>query len=99
MIDWVMTTTFLAGAACLVMAITFGGTLYSWSSGSEIALWVVTGVLLIVCTVVAKFHPGVEKDNRLYPAHFLRRPILVNLQVQMFLVSGIVLVCCPLPYQ
>lgn len=77
-----------------MMAITFGGTLYSWSSGNEIALWVVAGVLLLVCIAVAKFHPGVEKDNRLYPAHFLRRPILVNLQVQMFLVSGIVLVCC-----
>lgn len=94
-----MTTTFLAGATCLVMAITFGGTLYSWSSGSEIALWIVAGVLLLVCTVVAKLHPGVEKEHRLYPAHFLRRPILVNLQVQMFLVSGIVLVCCSLPYQ
>lgn len=93
MIDWVMTTTFLAGAACLVMAITFGGTLYSWGSGNEISLWVVAGVLLIVCIAVAKFHPGVDKKNRLYPAHFLRRPILVNLQVQMFLVSGIVLVC------
>ncbi|KAJ6153418.1 hypothetical protein N7497_007737 [Penicillium chrysogenum] len=76
MIDWVMATTFLAGATCLVMAITFGGTLYSWSSGSEIALWVVAGVFLLVCIAVAKFHPGVEKDNRLYPAHFLRRPIL-----------------------
>lgn len=82
-----------------MMAITFGGTLYSWSSGSEIALWIVAGVLLLVCTVVAKLHPGVEKEHRLYPAHFLRRPILVNLQVQMFLVSGIVLVCCSLPYQ
>jgi hypothetical protein len=80
MIDWVMATTFLAGAACLVMAITFGGTLE-------------------LCIAVAKFHPGVEEDNRLYPAHFLRRPILVNLQVQMFLVSGVVLVCCPLSYQ
>ena len=38
---------------------------------------------------------GVDKDNRLYPAHFFKRPILVNLQLQMFLVSGIVLVCNP----
>ncbi|KAB8069922.1 major facilitator superfamily domain-containing protein [Aspergillus leporis] len=91
MVDWIMTTTFLAGSACLVMAITFGGTLYPWSSGNEITLWVVAGVLLIVCIAVAKFHPGVDKDNRLYPAHFLKRPILINLQLQMFLVSGIVL--------
>lgn len=97
MVDWVMTTAFLAGSACLVMAITFGGTLYAWSSGNEIALWIVAGVLLIVCIVVAKFHPGVDKDYRLYPAHFLRRLILINIQVQMFLVSGIVLVCIILP--
>ncbi|RAQ60180.1 MFS drug efflux transporter [Aspergillus flavus] len=91
MIDWIMTTMFLAGSASLVMAITFGGTLYDWSSGNEIALWVVAGVLLVVCIVLAKYHPGVDKDNRLYPAHFFKRPILVNLQLQMFLVSGIVL--------
>ncbi|KAJ6172827.1 hypothetical protein N7470_001894 [Penicillium chermesinum] len=91
MVDWIMTTTFLAGSACLVMAITFGGTLYPWNSGNEIALWVVAGALLIVCIFVAKYHPGVHKDDRLYPAHFLRRPIMINLQVQMFLVSGIVL--------
>ncbi|KAL5356460.1 major facilitator superfamily domain-containing protein [Aspergillus floccosus] len=91
MVDWIMTITFFAGSACLVMVITFGGTLYAWSSGNEIALLIVAGVLLIVCIVVAKYHPGVDKDYRLYPAHFLKRPILVNLQVQMFLVSGIVL--------
>lgn len=80
------------------MAITFGGTLYPWNSGTEIALWLVAGALLVVCIFVARYHPGVDKDNRLYPAHFLRRPILINLQVQMFLVSGIVLVCIIAPH-
>lgn len=94
MVDWIMTTVFLAGSTSLVMAITFGGTLFAWSSGNEIALWVVSGVLLIVSVGVAKYHPGVHRDNRLYPAHFLQKPILVNLQLQMFLVSGIVLVGC-----
>ncbi|KAE8314706.1 major facilitator superfamily domain-containing protein [Aspergillus transmontanensis] len=53
--------------------------------------WTEKCVLLVVCIVLAKYHPGVGKDNRLYPAHFFKRPILVNLQLQMFLVSGIVL--------
>ncbi|KAB8209760.1 major facilitator superfamily domain-containing protein [Aspergillus parasiticus] len=92
MIDWIMMIMFLAGSTSLIMAITFGGTLYAWSSGNKIALWVVAGVLLVVCIVLVKYHPGVDKDNRLYPAHFFKRPILVNLQLQMFLVSGIVLV-------
>lgn len=92
MIDWVMAIVFFGGSACLIMAITFGGTVYAWDSSSEISLWVITAVLLLVSIFLAKYHPGVDKDHRLYPAHFLKRPILVNLQVQMFLVSGIVFV-------
>ncbi|CAH0051260.1 unnamed protein product, partial [Clonostachys solani] len=91
MIDWAMTVVFLAGAACLTLAISFGGIVYSFSSGTMIALWSVTGVLLVVAVAVAKLHPGVSKENRLYPVHFLRRPILVLMQAQVFLSSGIVL--------
>ncbi|KAK7228106.1 hypothetical protein V2G26_000276 [Clonostachys chloroleuca] len=91
MIDWAMTVVFLAGAACLTLAISFGGVVYPFSSGTMIALWSVTGVLLVVAVAVAKLHPGVSKENRLYPVHFLRRPILVLMQVQVFLSSGIVL--------
>ncbi|EFR04322.1 hypothetical protein MGYG_07329 [Nannizzia gypsea CBS 118893] len=91
MIDWIMTTIFLGGSACLIMAITFGGVVYSWNSASTIVLWAMSAVLLIVSILVAKFHPGVSRENRLYPVHFLSRPILINLQIQMFLVSGIAL--------
>lgn len=92
MIDWVTTIVFLAGAACFTLAVSFGGTTFSWTSGTEIALWTVTGVLLIVTILLTIFHPGVSEENRLYPAHYLKRPILVNLQLQVFLVSGIMLV-------
>ena len=92
MIDWIVTVIFLAGAACFTLAVSFGGTTFAWTSGTEIALWTMTGVLLVVTVLLTIFHPGVTKENRLYPAHFLRRPILVNLQLQLFLVSGIMLV-------
>ena len=92
MIDWIGTTIFLAGAACFTLAVSFGGTTFAWTSGTEIALWTMTGVLLVVTILLTIFHPGVTKENRLYPAHFLRQPILVNLQLQVFLVSGIMLV-------
>ena len=92
MIDWIATVIFLAGAACFTMAVSFGGTMFAWTSGTEIALWTMTGVLLTVTILLTIFHPGVTKENRLYPAHFLRRPILVILQLQVFLVSGIMLV-------
>ena len=92
MIDWIGTTIFLAGAACFTLAVSFGGTTFAWTSGTEIALWTMTGVLLVVTILLTIFHPGVNKENRLYPAHFLRQPMLVNLQLQVFLVSGIMLV-------
>jgi len=92
MIDWIMTIVFLAGSACFTMAISFGGSVYAWNSGTEIALWTVTGVLLVVTILLSIYNPGVSKENRLYPAHFFKRPILVNLQLQIFLSSGIVLV-------
>jgi hypothetical protein len=92
MIDWTATIVFLAGAACFTLAVSFGGTTYAWTSGTEIALWTVTGIVLLITILLTIFHPGVSMENRLYPAHFLKRPILVNLQLQVFLVSGIMLV-------
>lgn len=83
MIDWIGTLIFLAGSTCFTMAITFGGIVYAWNSRTEIALWTVSGVLLIV---TIRFHPGVSKDNRLYPAHFFKRPVLMNMQIQVFFV-------------
>ncbi|CAG8975977.1 hypothetical protein HYALB_00012312 [Hymenoscyphus albidus] len=91
MMDWISLAIFFGGTTCFTMAVNFGGTVYAWNSGSEIALWVMTGVLLIAIIVTTIYHPGVTKENRMYPAHFLRRHVLVNLQLQLFLVSGVML--------
>ncbi len=92
MMDWVAMMVFFARTTCFTMAVNFGGTTYAWNSGSEIALWVLSGVLLIVMRVVTIYHPLVSVENKLYPLHFLRRPVLVNLQVQLFMVAGVMLV-------
>jgi MFS family permease len=92
MMDWISLAIFFGGTTCFTMAVNFGGTVYAFNSGSEIALWVLTGVLLIAVTLTTIYHPGVTKENRMYPAHFLRRHVLVNLQLQLFLVSGVMLV-------
>lgn len=92
MIDWINTFIFLAGSACLTVAISFGGVVFSWNSGANIALWTITGAFLLACIAGLKFHPLVSKENRLYPAHFLKQPIVVNMQLQVFLSSGIILV-------
>ncbi|KAI0007237.1 major facilitator superfamily-domain-containing protein [Xylariaceae sp. FL0662B] len=87
----VMTVVFLAGSACLTVAISFGGVVYPFNSRAIIALWTITGVLLISSILLVNFHPLVSKNNRLYPAHFFKAPILVNMQFQVFLSSGIIL--------
>jgi hypothetical protein len=92
MMDWVAITIFFAGTTCFTMAINFGGTKYAWDSGSEITLWVMSGVFLIAMVLATKYHPLVTAENKLYPAHFLKRFELVNLQVQLFLISGVMLV-------
>jgi MFS family permease len=86
--DWIGITIFSAGSACFTMAITFGGVVFPYNGGSEIALWVMTGVLLILFVLVTIFHPGVSAENKLYPAHFVKRMELVILQYQLFLASG-----------
>jgi hypothetical protein len=92
LVDWVNAVIFLAGSTCLTLALTFGGVIYPFNSGVVIALWAVTGVLLIAFIVMLKLHPLVTKENRLYPLHFFKQPILINMQLQVFLSSGIILV-------
>ncbi|KAK4141943.1 major facilitator superfamily domain-containing protein [Dichotomopilus funicola] len=88
MVDFVSIIIFAGGAACFNMAITFSGSVFAWSSGSAIALWVMVGVLLIAQIVTALWHPGVSSDHRLIPVHFFKRPVILNLGLQMALVSG-----------
>lgn len=91
MIDWIGTLFFIAGCADLITAITFVGSKYDWSSGSAIALWTVSGLLLVATIAVSLWHPGVSVDNRLLPVHFLTDFEQLNLAIQMFLSSGIML--------
>ncbi|KAI9900340.1 hypothetical protein N3K66_004602 [Trichothecium roseum] len=91
LVDWVGTCVFLAGSCALTLAISFGGIVYSFRSAATIVLWVLSGFFLCVMVCVAWYHPGVRKEDRLYLAHYLKSPILVNIQLQMFLVSGVVL--------
>ncbi|KAI4698012.1 Efflux pump dep3 [Alternaria hordeiaustralica] len=91
LVDWVNAVIFLAGSACLTVVLTFGGVIYPFSSGTVIALWTITGVLLVVFIITLKFHPFVTKENRLYPLHFFKQPTLINMQLQVFLSSGIIL--------
>lgn len=89
--DWVTIVIFFAGATCFTMALSFGGTVYAWDSGSEITFWVMTGVLLLAMIILTIRPIFVAKANRLYPGHFVRRPVLVNLQLQLFLATSVMM--------
>lgn len=62
-----------------IMAINFGGTSYAWNSGRIIALFVISGVLLIIFTIQQSLCTFTTKNNRMFPLHFLRmkEPVLL----------------------
>ncbi|KAI9150599.1 Efflux pump DEP3 [Paramyrothecium foliicola] len=91
MMDWLMTAIFLAGSCCLTMAISFGGLVDTWDSGAMITLWVSIGVLLFAAIIATKYHSGLAKEDRLYPAHYFKDPLILNMQLQLFLSSGNIL--------
>ncbi|KAL4900547.1 hypothetical protein BDW74DRAFT_93560 [Aspergillus multicolor] len=68
-----------------IMATNFGGTTYAWDSGTIIALYVVSGVLMIVWVIQQAFSIFTTPENRMFPAHLLfnREAILL-----------FILVCC-----
>ena len=86
--DWVGIVVFAAFCACFCMAGTFGGTLYAWRSGSEIALWVMSIILLIAFALVTIYHPLVSPENRMMPVQFMKTKDLCLLPLQSFLVAG-----------
>jgi hypothetical protein len=67
---------------CGLMAISFGGTVYSWSGGQVIALFVCFGVFFIALMAQQIFLIGTTKDRRLFPVEFLTNPFMINLFLQ-----------------
>lgn len=91
-LDWLGMALFFGGTACFILATNFGRTTFSWQSGREIALWTVSGVLLIGFGLAQHLAPFIAPEARLYPAYLSRFPNLLNLQAQLFLSSGILYV-------
>ncbi|MCJ1284971.1 hypothetical protein MMC26_004308 [Xylographa opegraphella] len=61
------------------MAMSFGGTLYAWSSGKIIGLFVTSGVLIILFFIQQILVIGTTISQRLFPIHFMKSPILIML--------------------
>ena len=83
---------FYSAMTSFTMAISFGGLMLDWASGGEIALWVVSGVLWINFAILTWRPVFVDHSRRLYPAEMIGRPHIQNLQIQLFMGSGVLMV-------
>ncbi|CAI4214236.1 unnamed protein product [Parascedosporium putredinis] len=70
------------------LAVNFGGTVFAWDSGSEIALLVLTGVFLVAFIGCTAYHPGVPKARKLLPVGFMTTVDLVIIPLQGAIVAG-----------
>ncbi|KAH0438209.1 hypothetical protein CcaCcLH18_03476 [Colletotrichum camelliae] len=70
-IDWVGAPLMLGAIICFTMGISFGGVMYDWDSGQEVALFVVAGVLFIVFGLQQAYCIGTTKERRLFPVELI----------------------------
>ncbi|KAK2038570.1 MFS general substrate transporter [Colletotrichum somersetense] len=87
-IDWVGAVLMLGAIITFVMAISFGGVMYEWDSGSEIALFVVAGVLFIVFGVQQAYCIATTKERRLFPVELISTRKYYRTIILMFFVTA-----------
>jgi hypothetical protein len=76
--------TFLPAIVCLLLALQWGGTTYSWSNGRIIALFVLAGVLVIIFLIIQIK----RQENAMIPPRIIRmRPIAFS-SIFMVLFAG-----------
>jgi hypothetical protein len=76
------TVTFLPGIVCLLLALQWGGTTYTWSNGRIIALFILSGVLLIAFIVIQVL----RQEYAMVPPRILRvRNVLFGSLFNLFL--------------
>lgn len=71
-LDYVGSVLITAAITTVIMAISFGGTSYSWSGGETITLFVVSGVLSIAFGIQQTLSLFTSEKDRVFPTHFLR---------------------------
>ncbi|KAK2053961.1 MFS general substrate transporter [Colletotrichum caudatum] len=87
-IDWVGAVLMLGAIITFTMAISFGGVMYEWDSGSEIALFVVAGVLFIVFGVQQAYCIATTKERRLFPVELISTRKYYRTIILMFFVTA-----------
>ncbi|KAE9377409.1 MFS general substrate transporter [Stipitochalara longipes BDJ] len=77
--DFVGTIVLVGAFVSGVMAISFGGVLYAWSSSAIITCFVVSAVLFAVFAVQQEFAILTTQERRIFPVEFLRSRSLIIL--------------------
>lgn len=65
------------------MAISFGGTVYAWSSGPIIALFVLFPVLMSLFLIQQFLCIATTPETRLWPVEFFTNPFMINMFLQI----------------
>ncbi|KAI9674805.1 MAG: hypothetical protein M1817_001709 [Caeruleum heppii] len=91
-IDWIGAVLVMSAFVAGVMAISFGGTLYTWDSGQIIALFVVSGVLFIALALQQVLHILTTKTSRILPVHFFAQKDMFLLFVVQASVAAVVVI-------
>lgn len=71
-IDFLGTILLVGAFLSVLMAISFGGLLYSWSSGQIIALFVVAGILFGAFVAQQTWSVATARERRAFPLQFFR---------------------------
>ncbi|KAK1676063.1 major facilitator superfamily domain-containing protein [Colletotrichum godetiae] len=87
-IDWIGAPLMLGAIVCFTMGISFGGVLYEWNSGSEIALFVVAGVLFIVFGIQQAYCIGTTQERRIFPVELITSRKYYRTIILMFCVTA-----------
>ncbi|KAH8907861.1 MFS general substrate transporter [Coniochaeta sp. PMI_546] len=101
-IDYLGTVLSIGAMLCIIMAMNFGGVLWSWDNSRSIGLFVTAGVLTILFVLQQCTFFCTSMENRLFPMHFWRSRTMIVLFFTMMLAtfgSFIGIYYLPLYYQ
>lgn len=77
--DYLGTVLQAGSLASTTIAINFGGTVYPWSSGQIIVLFVVGGILWVLFVIQQQLNILTTAETRIFPIHFLgmKEPVML----------------------
>lgn len=89
--DLAGTCIFVAATACLLLALSWGGTTYAWDNARIVALLAIAGALFCSFYGVERW----KKDDAILPLRLLRRRSIIAAILFGICLGGVFFVCIP----